>query len=447
VRLAAGESVDVQAPRLGLLAVALGLVDGPAVLQPLVEERLDLGAQARLARLARVGARDLARAIPDRLAVSASHRHPAQPLDRRAIGARGTAGHQGPRRSLVEGRELVWEPRHRASDAGAAGDHAAPHVIDRATLGDVALNHRPPAADIDQAFLVAEFLREGSLLVVPGPRAMAVNGLVELPSRAAELVELRQRADPLQEHEHSRHHLGEVVSDRGAARDVDDGDPEGRSVVLAQEVHQAHRTGHVAGSSRDPAPGGAGPDRDGCGRGGAEALEPARDPVRLIAFARRIEAPRAHRRVVALILGKCLVVGHRALEDDDVRRAELALGGVAERAHELGARGDREDRVVKDDLRQARNRPREEVLHRGRCGTGDRDRAAVAAHPRQPKDVDLGQRAVFGAAQAADPPRGLLAEDRPRVGHLLELQGLHLRRQRLSSSPCPALCIVHIARE
>src|SRR5262249_50582391 len=105
----AGELVDVHAARVGLLAVPLGLVDGAAVLEPLIEEGSDLGAQRRLARLAGEGARDLAGAVPDGLAVPASHRHPTEPPDRRAVRPRRSAGHERARGGLVEGRELVGE--------------------------------------------------------------------------------------------------------------------------------------------------------------------------------------------------------------------------------------------------------------------------------------------------------------------------------------------------
>src|SRR5262245_48296999 len=101
------------------------------------------------------------------------------------------------RRGLVERREPVGEPRHRAADARPARDHAAAHVVDRAALGDVALDDRTPASNVDQALLIAVLLRERALLVVPGARAVAVNGLREEPLRPPELVELRQRSEAL----------------------------------------------------------------------------------------------------------------------------------------------------------------------------------------------------------------------------------------------------------
>src|SRR5215207_9792295 len=100
---------------------------------------------------------------------------------------------------LVEGRELVREPRHRAADARAARVHAAADVVDRAARGDVAVDDGAPAADLDEALRIAELLCERPLLVVRAANAMPVDGLAEEPRGAAELVEFGQRPEALQE--------------------------------------------------------------------------------------------------------------------------------------------------------------------------------------------------------------------------------------------------------
>src|SRR5215211_226909 len=232
-RLVAGERLlqllvleDVHAARLWLLAVALGLVDGAAVLELLVEEAHDLRRRRRVALLAGERRRDLPSAVPDRLEVVGPHAHPPHPPDARAVRPRDAPGQRRPRRRLVERRELVGEARHRAADAGPAGDHAAAHVVDRAALGDVALHDRPPAPHVDEALAVTVLLGELALLVVAGAGAMAVDGLVELPLGPAQLVELGQRAEALEEHQDAHDDLGEVVADRRAARHVHHRDPE-----------------------------------------------------------------------------------------------------------------------------------------------------------------------------------------------------------------------------
>ncbi len=142
------------------------------------------------------------------------HRHAAQSPDRPARHL-GDAARQGrPRSRLVERAELVREPGHRAADAGAAGNHAATHVVDRAALDDVALHDGSPASDLDEALVVALVLGEDALLVVARLRAVAVDGLLEQPRRPAELVELRHGREVGEEQEHRRHGLGEVVPDR-----------------------------------------------------------------------------------------------------------------------------------------------------------------------------------------------------------------------------------------
>src|SRR3954470_23041683 len=54
-------------------------------------------------------------------------------------------------RRVHERHELVGEAGHRAPDADAAHVRAAPDAGHPAPLGHVAVDHRPPAPDLDQA--------------------------------------------------------------------------------------------------------------------------------------------------------------------------------------------------------------------------------------------------------------------------------------------------------
>src|SRR5216683_3119701 len=86
-----------------------------------------------------------------------------------------------------------------AADADAAHLHAPPDPVDHPTLGDVALDHRAPTAELDQTLLVAVLLGEHALLVVARPGAVAVDRLPVDPGRTAELVELGEGGEPLKE--------------------------------------------------------------------------------------------------------------------------------------------------------------------------------------------------------------------------------------------------------
>src|SRR5262249_15943230 len=155
--------------------------------------------------------------VPARLAVLERLREAAQRPDERAQQARAGGGEERAGRPGVERREAVREAGHGAADADAAGVHAAAPVVDRPPPGDVAVALRARAADLHQALLVAETPGEGPLLVVAGPHAPAVDGLAEQPGRPAQRIELRQRAQPLEEEQDRRDRLGEVVADGGAA--------------------------------------------------------------------------------------------------------------------------------------------------------------------------------------------------------------------------------------
>src|SRR5262249_40876968 len=112
----------------------------------------------------------------------------------------GRAGQGCARRRLVEGRKGIRKSRHRAPDTNAARIHAAAGMAKRAAGDDVALDDRAPATELDHAFLVPIFLRESTLLLRAGTHAAAIDRIPEHPSRAAELVEFWQRADPGKEH-------------------------------------------------------------------------------------------------------------------------------------------------------------------------------------------------------------------------------------------------------
>src|SRR6202044_2927829 len=111
----------------------------------------------------------------------------AQAADDRAVHTAGGGGDRRARRLVHERHELVGEPRHRAGDAGAADIRAPAHAVDPAALGHVALDHRAPAAELDQALRRAVLGGELALLVVAGPVAALVHGRSEPPRRAARL--------------------------------------------------------------------------------------------------------------------------------------------------------------------------------------------------------------------------------------------------------------------
>src|SRR6516162_1030135 len=71
--------------------------------------------------------------------------------DDRAVHAAGGRRYGRARGLVHERHELVREAGHRAGDADAAHVRAAAHAVDPASLGHVALDHRAPAAQLDQA--------------------------------------------------------------------------------------------------------------------------------------------------------------------------------------------------------------------------------------------------------------------------------------------------------
>ena len=87
------------------------------------------------------------------------------------------------RRLVHERHELVGEAGHGAADADAADVGAAADAGHPAALGDVAVDHRTPAAQLHDALGRAVLVGEIALLVVAGAVAAFVHGLAEQPRR------------------------------------------------------------------------------------------------------------------------------------------------------------------------------------------------------------------------------------------------------------------------
>src|SRR6266704_3542553 len=94
-----------------------------------------------------------------------------QAADHRPVHAAGGGGHGRARWLVHERHELVREAGHGAGDADAAHIRAPAHAVDPAALGHVALDHRAPAAQLDQAARRAVLGGELAFLVVAGPVA------------------------------------------------------------------------------------------------------------------------------------------------------------------------------------------------------------------------------------------------------------------------------------
>src|SRR3984957_19283004 len=103
----------------------------------------------------------------------------AQRADHGSVHAAGRRRDPRPWRFIHERHELVGEAWHRAGDADAAHVRAAADSVDPAPLRHIALDHRPPAAQLDQALGRAVLGGEVALLVVPGPVAALVHRRAE----------------------------------------------------------------------------------------------------------------------------------------------------------------------------------------------------------------------------------------------------------------------------
>ena len=185
------------------------------------------------------------------------------------------------------------------------------------------------------------------------------------------LVKLRDRRNAGQGHREDGQRLGRVVRLRRATGDVDDGNARGGGPAPAEVVTQAHRARRVVLHRRDAAVRRAGAQGNRCGGLRREAIDPLVRGDRLTVG--RVDT---HPGKVALAVD--LLVRNRSLDDED-ERVELAGLGVIPGLHELGTNLVREHGGVCDDLREPRDRARDDVLETRIDRRCHGDRVAVAA--------------------------------------------------------------------
>src|SRR4030095_10611869 len=100
---------------------------------------------------------------------------------------RFAVGHNRSRRKNRSGwlihkwHEFIRESRHRAADANTPDVGAAADSSDPASLSNIALNHRHPAPQFNEALARAVLFRELGLLIISAAIATLVNGLAKKP--------------------------------------------------------------------------------------------------------------------------------------------------------------------------------------------------------------------------------------------------------------------------
>ena len=183
---------------------------------------------------------------------------------------------------------------------------------------------------------------------------------------------------------------GDVVRLDRTTGKVDDRDPGPGGPTPAQVIPQTHGAGRVVAHRRDPAIGGARPQRHDRRRPGGEPVNPDVGENRLAGF-----GIGSHSSPVPLAVD--LLVGHRPLEHQD-ERIQTSLRGVVERADEFLPVFKGQDRVVEDHRRHSGQAATEEILDAGVGGRGHRDRITVA--PQAGGEPHHVHRSAIGTATA-----------------------------------------------
>src|SRR5690606_13969461 len=97
------------------------------------------------------GGQDVPVVMPLRFLVHRAVGQGAEDPDEKPVGPVERRGEGGAGRLIHEGHEAIGKSRHGAGDADAAHVGAAADAVHPAALGDVAIHHRSPAADLHLA--------------------------------------------------------------------------------------------------------------------------------------------------------------------------------------------------------------------------------------------------------------------------------------------------------
>ncbi len=198
---------------------------------------------------------------PLRLFVERCRGEVAQCLDHRAVAVRDRRRNLAARRLVHKRHELVGEARHRAADANSADVGAASDAAHPAALGNVALDDRSPAPELDQALGRIVFRRKFALFVITGAIATLVHGVAEEPGRPARVVERNHRRASRRLPQQIEDRFREIVGLYRAAGYADDRNAGARLPVPAEIIENAHGSGRIAGHRVNAAVRRAGSDR------------------------------------------------------------------------------------------------------------------------------------------------------------------------------------------
>jgi hypothetical protein len=170
--------------------------------------------------------------------------------------------------------EFIRESRHRAADANTPDVGAAADSSDPASLSNIALNHRPPAPQFNDALARAVLFRELGLLIISAAIATLVNGLAKKPNGPQGFIERNHGCTTSGLVQEIKQSLHEIVRLDRAARDTHDGNARMRFPLPAQVISQAHGAGGISLHRMDAAVGGACPGRHHRPGVGRETVNP-----------------------------------------------------------------------------------------------------------------------------------------------------------------------------
>jgi hypothetical protein len=114
---------------------------------------------------------------PSGLFVERRLSEPAKSVNGFSVGSYGASGEQGTRRLVHERHKFVGKAGHGATDTDAPNIRASTDTCHPTPFADVALDNRPPTAQLDDALNIAIPFGKRSLLVMAAAIAPFMNGL------------------------------------------------------------------------------------------------------------------------------------------------------------------------------------------------------------------------------------------------------------------------------
>src|SRR5580704_15283384 len=284
--------------------------------------------------------------------------------------------------------ELIRKARHGASNADSADIRTSANPAHPASLSHVALHHRPPTSQLDNAKRRSVFIGKLRLLIEATAVTTLVYRVAKKPGRSQCLVERNHRRPSRRYVKQIQKRFHEIVGLHRTAGHAHDGNLRLRLPLPSQVVRKPHASRWIAFHGVNAAVGGAGSRRHHRPRTRRETVDPFTGGDRLAGLWVGAQGSPVTYFLIVFVRDRPFYHQNEVFH--------LPFSGLMERLHIVVAVSQREEGIVQSYLWNPGNLPEENVFNTGLGGRGHGSGVPVAAQPGgDPQYIELGNHALL----------------------------------------------------